>query len=398
VSRPHASGLRALREAPLRKTGTNDRQAPSRDDLMLPRMPELPDTRSPFWRQSAAERSLRQALRLSRLSRSYLFIGPDGVGKWAAAQWVAQTLLCREADPVKRPCGTCDGCHRVQSGSHPDWHALFAVPKDTADDDAVAFLAAKRDDPYAVIRFKKRPYLTIDRVRALISELNMTAVEGGAKVTIIAGAEQMAGDAQTILLKTIEEPPPSAYFILTSADPGRLLPTVLSRCQLVRFAPVAPAVIAERLAAERGLDAERAQMVAALCGGGWGNALRLAQEESEAWRQVAATLWQGAFRVGVNDLLAQIDATFSPRRRVGFDLLLQAFDVWGFLLRRDCERAVRSAVATAAPTDGAPIPDAETGWACWRILQNGRSTLYVNVADRHAVTGTFLALRRRLRC
>ncbi|MEW5702625.1 MAG: hypothetical protein AB1792_10390 [Candidatus Zixiibacteriota bacterium] len=355
---------------------------------------------APFWQQTSAERTLRQAMRLDRLARSQSFVGPDGVGKWAAAQWVAQALLCRQTEVARRPCGECDGCRRVLSYTHPDWHALFPVPKETAEDDTAAFLEAKRADPYAVIRFKKRPYITLERVRALITELNKTAVEGGAKVTIIAGAEQMAGDAQTILLKTIEEPPPSAYFILTSADPARLLPTVVSRCQRVRFAPVAPEIIAERLMNEQGINAERAEPIARLSGGGWGNALRLATEEAELWRRTVGTLWDGSFQVRASDLLQQIDATFSSagRRRIGFDQMLMAFDVWSILLRRDCERALHTNGSSDRSAVGAPIPDAETAWACWRILQNGRSTLYVNVAARHAVIGTFLALRRRLGC
>ncbi|MBI3872207.1 MAG: hypothetical protein HY304_03910 [candidate division Zixibacteria bacterium] len=352
-----------------------------------------------FWRQPAAERTLKQAAAVSRLSRAYLLVGPDGVGKWAAAQWLAQTLLCRQDNVRQRPCGTCEGCRRVATGTHPDWHALFPVPSSTAEEDAAAFLAAKRDDPFAVVRFKKRPYLGMERIRDLITELNKTSVEGGRKVALIASAEQMAGESQTILLKTIEEPPPDAHFILTSADPGRLLPTVVSRCQMVRFHPVDPAYIAERLIAERGLDTDRAHLVAELSGGGWGNALRQAGDDAETWRHLMLEFWKGAFAVGTGELLTQIDGTFRPRGRgVGFDLLLQAFDVWGLCLRRDCERSVAGDVrADRQRLPGASVPDLETGWTCWRILQNGRSTLYVNVAERHAIAGTFLALREQLR-
>lgn len=348
-----------------------------------------------FWEQKAAERTLRQAATSGLLPRALLLCGPDGVGKWAAAQWVARWLLCREHAGAD-PCGTCRDCQRVTLGTHPDLHLLYPVPSKSEEAQSV-FLAAKRDDPFAVVRFDRRAYITIDRIRAVISELSKTSVEGGAKVVIIDSADKTGNDDhQSVLLKTIEEPPPNAYFILTSSSPERLLSTIISRCQMVRFVPVDPATIAKRLADGRGLDSEAAATVAHLCGGGWGNALRLATEEAKAWREVVGELWRGAFTAKTPALLSQIATTFpSGRSGVGFDAALQAFDVWGLCLLQDCGRI---GARESQRTDGAPLPDLETGWACWRILQNGRGTLYVNVADRHAISGTFLALRRRLRC
>lgn len=362
---------------------------------------------SSFWHQPAAERTLRQAASLGRMSRSFLFAGPDGVGKWAAALWVAQALLCRE----KRdglPCGECRDCARVTSCTHPDLHLLFPLPGGKSQDDDEKpsetkaeefldeFLTAKRADPFAVVRFKKKPLIKLGRIRELLTELNRTSVEGGLKVVIIYSADQTKDDdCQSVMLKSIEEPPTGAHFILTSSSPERLLPTIHSRCQTVRFTPVDPAVIAQRLTTELGMDAEQARAIGSLCGGGWGNATRLASEENQAWREVMTEFWNGAFRVRPHELLSQIEPTFgSGKRKVGFDALMQAFDVWGYCLWRDCLGLSGAAKSGAM---GAPIPNLETAWACWRILQNGRSTLYVNVGERHAIAGTFLALRRRLK-
>ena len=365
-----------------------------------------------FWHQPAAERTLRQAARLGRLSRSFLFAGPDGVGKWAAALWVAQSLLCR-AQKGGEPCGECRDCTRVASLTHPDLHLLFPVPgkpreesNDSDDAEFVKsnaalefikeFVEAKRSDPFAVVKATRKPTIKLPDIRELLSELNRTSVEGGAKVVIMYSADQVAKvDLQSIMLKTIEEPPTDAHFILTSASPERLLPTIHSRCQTVRFTPVDPSVIAERLASELGIDGEQAQLIASISGGGWGNATRLAAEEHQQWRALMMEFWNGAFRVRPHEMLAQIEPTFRKNKAgAGFDALMQAFDVWGYCLWRDC---LRLSGVNASSAAGAPIPDLETGWACWRILQNGRSTLYVNVGERHAIAGTFLALRRRLR-
>ena len=359
-------------------------------------MTQTPTSSSPpFWHQPAAERALTGARDSARLSRSYLFVGPDGAGKWAAAMWVAKCILCYETASGSRPCGTCDACRRVEACTHPDCHVLFPVRKSDAEEDTDAFLNAKRTEPFAVVRFAKRANLAIERVRELISELNKTSVEGGSKVAIIAGADQMDKDSQTVLLKTIEEPPPGAHFVLTAADSGRIYPTIRSRCQLIRFAPVAPDAISARLQSERNIDPAQADLIANLCGGGWGNALRLATEEAEAWRQFAVTFWQKAFQIQTSALLEEIEKAFRKR---SLDQVLEAFDVWAYCLRGDCARVADLSSRRAPSEDGAPIRDLETGWACWRILRNGRSILWVNVLPRSAVAGTFLTLRSRLKC
>jgi DNA polymerase-3 subunit delta' len=343
---------------------------------------------STFWRQPTAERTLRQAVRHERTARAYLLTGPDGVGKWPAACWLGRSLLCLETDHTQRPCGTCAGCRRVTSNTHPDFRALFPVRAKSAAKDAELYLTEKAEDPFAVVRFATRPFIAIDRIRELIAELGRTSIEGGAKVTVIAQADQMRTDVQAIMLKTIEEPPPDAYFILTSADPGRLLPTVISRCQTIRFMPVDPEPVAQRLLEERDIAPKTAAASAALCGGGWGMAVRLASEEADKWRRDVATLWREAFHVDTGALIGRIDQLFRPHRKsVGLNRTLEAFDAWSYLLRCETEGV--------AGKPGLFSGDRETAWACYRILQNARATLFLNISERSTVTGAFVAMRRR---
>ncbi|HUU44335.1 MAG TPA: DNA polymerase III subunit delta', partial [Acidobacteriota bacterium] len=324
------------------------------------------DPQAPFWQQPAVERTLRQASARGRLARAYLLEGPEGCGKWAAAHWVARHLLCRERGRGDEPCGTCQDCRRVDSGTHSDWHVLIPIPSGTAEKESEELLAARRTDPYAVFPYSKRPYIKIDRVRALISELNHTSVEGGSKVVLIAGAEEMAPNVQTILLKSIEEPPPDTHFVLTSPDPGRLFATVVSRCQVIRFLPVDPSIIAERLAAEHVVPPEKAQTIAELCGGGWGNAVRLAQEDKDTWRAENTELWHMAFRARTAELMERIETLFRPKRRnVGLGPTLEAFDLWSLLLRRECALISSAGGQETDRASRAPIPDLETAWVCW---------------------------------
>ncbi len=347
---------------------------------------------SPFWHQPAVERALTGARDQNRLSRAYLLVGPDGVGKWPTAMWVAKCLLCAEPSMNRRPCGACDSCRRVDATTHTDCHVLFPIRKSADEDDTEAFLSAKHADPFAVVRFASRATLAVDRVRELITELNKTSVEGGAKVAILFGADQMDKISQTVLLKSIEEPPPGAHFILTATDSERIYQTIRSRCQMIRFAPVAAELISARLQAENGVEATQADLIAALSGGGWGAAVALATEEAETRRKYALTLWESAFQAQPSTLLEEIGKGFTRR---GLDHTLEAFDVWAYCLSRDCARAAGIA-RTPGPEGGAAIRDVETGWDCWRILSSGRSVLRVNVLPRSAVSATFLALRARL--
>ncbi|GAB4314319.1 MAG: hypothetical protein Kow0074_01240 [Candidatus Zixiibacteriota bacterium] len=345
-----------------------------------------------FWQQNAARRALRAALDAGRLSRSYLFVGPEGVGKWAAAQWVAIALLCEQRQPDQRPCFACGGCKRAMRGTHPDLHLLFPVPKKDEEEHIAAFLATKRDDPFAVVRYDRRPNIAVDRVRDLLSELSKTAAEGGNKVAIIGACDQMHHDIHGILLKSIEEPPPGAYFILTTADPGRLPQTIHSRCQTIRFTAVDPDVIAERLVNEGIADPNQAQMAAHLSDGGWGNALRLCEEDAVAWRGDVEELWRLAFQPKMTDFLERSQAMFRGGQK--FNETVQAFDIWSLLLWRDTRAAFGTPTGESHPVLSPPSLD--VAWSCWKILQQGRATLWVNVMPRNAVRGTFLAIRRRL--
>ena len=144
-----------------------------------------------------------------------LLVGLDGVGKTTLALDLAAGLLC-EADPEARPCRACRSCRMVERDGHPDLHRLAPVGPGRQ----------------VVIG---GPEARFRGVRDLIGDLALMPVEGRARVAIIEGADRMNEDAQSALLKTLEEPPRGAVIVLCADQETRLLPTVRSRCARIRL-------------------------------------------------------------------------------------------------------------------------------------------------------------------
>ena len=229
------------------------------------------------------KKRLAESVRSSTLPSSLLFHGPRGVGKQRLALWVAQTLLCTEDSP---PCGKCKSCRYVGELTHPDLHWVFPRPrlKDPDPD-----LDQVRDD-YGEATTERAAAsglypapsgsegIYVATVRSLVQRASMTPAMGNAKVFIVGDAERMVPQegsdmAANAFLKLLEEPPADTTIILTSSEPGALLPTIRSRVVAVRVPLVGdaavkaflatPAVKAALDAARRGgTDAERQRAAA----------------------------------------------------------------------------------------------------------------------------------------
>ena len=150
------------------------------------------------------------------LSHAYLFDGPDGSGKYEAAIYTSMMLLCNSDD---RPCQRCNNCIKVEKGTHLN----VMVVEPTND------------------LIKK------EQVEDLIHELSMTSLEKGAQIAIIKGADKMNPAASNALLKILEEPAPNHYIFLLTSQINKLLPTIISRAQVIRFKPLPRKYIMESL-------------------------------------------------------------------------------------------------------------------------------------------------------
>jgi len=200
--------------------------------------------------QPAALACLRRAIARGRLPHALVFASPGDVGETELAHRLAQYLLCTQPRGPLEPCGTCDGCRHVLRATHPDVHEVR---------------------PKGLLRAIKT-----DDMLELIQQLQATTLAGGAKIGIIHQAETLRKESANRFLKTLEEPPPGTYFILITTRVERLLPTIRSRCQVVRLQPLASDVVRERLAAQFSLAPEDVELVCGVARGRWSRAVQLA--------------------------------------------------------------------------------------------------------------------------
>lgn len=233
---------------------------------------------------------LRTAARGGRVSHAYLFAGPAGVGRYDAARAFAQLLNC-ERPETGDACGECRPCRLIASGQYPDVR--------TVDVERGLLLNNDPDE-------QKKKVISIEQVRALRREVAFPPLEGRCKVYVFVGADNMQAEAANSLLKILEEPPAQVVIILIAESTVPMLPTVVSRCQLVRFSLVPAAEIEQVLVSRHRLDPGRARFIAALAGGQLGKAITWATSpEALEWREQALDLLE---RMETADPLERLDA------------------------------------------------------------------------------------------
>jgi len=205
----------------------------------------------------------RRAAERSRLAGSYLFVGPEGIGKRTFAVELAKTLLCEGRTPERfEACDTCPACQQVAAGSHPD---LITVekPKDK-NFIPIELLIGDRDH-----RGRE----------GLCHDISLTPYRGGRKVAIVDDADYFNVEGANCLLKTLEEPPPEAVIVLIGTTAQRQLPTIRSRTQEIHFQPLAEQHV-QRLLVEQRLasSGQQAADLARRSRGSIAGALRSADE------------------------------------------------------------------------------------------------------------------------
>ncbi|TKD50480.1 AAA family ATPase [Sphingomonas baiyangensis] len=209
---------------------------------------------TPVRGNAAARGALEAALASGTLHHAWLLAGPEGVGKASFAREVAVRLLADHA------CADEMTAQQVAAGSHPRLRVLERLPKDPEKPEQ-----------------GQRRNISVDQVRGLQTLLARTVEPGERRVIVIDSADDLEAPAANALLKNLEEPPAGAVFLLVSHAPGRLLPTIRSRCRVLRFAALDDADMAAALRAATP-DASEADLAAMLRAGAGapGRALRFA--------------------------------------------------------------------------------------------------------------------------
>jgi DNA polymerase-3 subunit delta' len=178
-----------------------------------------------------------RAVRRGRLAHAYLFTGPAGVGKRLFALELAKALLCENAaEGSLQACDRCPSCVLVEAGTHPDF--------------------------YTAVRPSESLEFPIALMRELCQGFSLKSARGRGKVVLIDDADDLNPESANCFLKTLEEPPPRSVLILIGSTPDRQLQTIVSRCQVIRFAPLPPQVV-DALLQEQGIEdaALRARLV-----------------------------------------------------------------------------------------------------------------------------------------
>ena len=204
-----------------------------------------------FLSHGEAAAALIGDVRAGRAGHAAALTGMQGVGKRTLARLLACAFLC--VGEGTRPCMNCRGCRRVMNGTHPDLLTPSAGEKDRA--------------------------IRVEHLREITAALAVHSAEGGGRVVLLENAHRMTPQAQNALLKSLEEPEADTRFILTANGDSGLLPTVRSRCRVVRMPPW-PREEVEAELRGRGADAGRAREISVLCGGSLGLALSMLEDPS----------------------------------------------------------------------------------------------------------------------
>ena len=291
-----------------------------------------------------------QAMIAGRTPHAIVIAGASGTGKTTLALDLAAGLLCEAADAADRPCRECRGCRLVAKGSHADVHRLAPA------------------GPGLQVRIGDRTNPDPGTVRRLIADLALLPVEGGARVALVERADRLNEDAQSALLKILEEPPAGVTIVLCADREDLLLPTVRSRCVLVRLGPVPIREIEAILADAAVADAPRANRLARLAWGRPGAALTLAlaPEAVAARDEIARTLLDlaaagSARRLGVGrELLGRAAELVAALDRAGRVLADgDAPDGPGAVKRSRVRRPATPAASPTATAAGVEQGDAD---------------------------------------
>lgn len=209
----------------------------------------------PVWGHDWAIQQFERAFQHDRIHHAYLLSGPASIGKTTLARALAMRLNCTSED---KPCGQCRACSLIARQSHPD---LSIVEADMVGGN-----------------------LQIDRVRDLQRVLALRPYEAQYRVAILRRFQEANGATQNALLKTLEEPGPQVVLILTVEDIDRILPTILSRCQVMNLRPLAHEIVMEALEtvpATEDMSKRDIELIARLSGGRLGWALRVIADPAE---------------------------------------------------------------------------------------------------------------------
>ncbi|HZJ42466.1 MAG TPA: DNA polymerase III subunit delta' [Pyrinomonadaceae bacterium] len=329
--------------------------------------------------------ALKKMIVADRLPGALLFTGEEGIGKKLFALEVARALNCRT--PVDQEgCGRCGSCTRIEKINYP------------APSEAETWLQIIwTDHPDVGIVVPPRRLLRVEQMRQIEREANYRPFEGKARVFIVDEADKLNDNSANALLKVLEEPPTTSHLILITARPAMLLPTILSRCQVIRFSPLKPAEIEKHLVSNKLVEASAARLRARTAGGSIRRALTGDIDSFTNQRKAMLTVLKGLVPADVRSQLllsaeqlneAQYKDEFEQRLDV-LETLIR--DVWMLAVGASTEQVVNEDLLPELKKLASDLDPARA--QIWiQQIEDMREQLIVNINRKVSTDALFLSM------
>jgi DNA polymerase-3 subunit delta' len=265
--------------------------------------------------------TLSRLVQAGRLPNALLFAGPEGIGKKLFAMELARILVCTRRNGANA-CGACGACTRTRE-------LVIPTIEKGADTEQVFF--SQHPDVGIVIPYNRN--LRIDAIRALERESYFRPYEAQARIFIVDDAEKMNDPASNALLKTLEEPPSTTHLILIASREDTLLPTIRSRCQTIRFAPVPFDELQKHLIEACEFSPEDAALAARVSGGSVGRAMNIVPASFRNQRSAMLHVLSAAITGNRRELLGASEEMNSATNKDEYEETLEILqglvhDVW----------------------------------------------------------------------
>ncbi len=332
--------------------------------------------------------TLRHLLANGRVPNALLFAGDEGVGKQQFALELIRAFIC--AEPTNgEGCGVCSVCTRIDT---------FVIPKEPSEknkDDFKKVFFGGHGDVGKVVTYKRT--ILVDAIRDLERHAHFLPYEAKARFFIIDDADKMNDESSNALLKTLEEPPSTTYIFLVTSRPDSLLPTIRSRCQTLRFAPIPIDDVERFLIDERAFSHDEARLAARLSRGSIGRAVSINVGKFRAARERMLAVIANA--VDTSDRAAMLriaeelnDAKNKDQFEENLDILQSLIhDVWTLSVGSDRTRIINTDLSDKlAPfAENARSADLQE----WLVaIDTMRENLAVNINKKIAADALFMSM------
>ncbi|MDG5816035.1 DNA polymerase III subunit [Chitinispirillales bacterium ANBcel5] len=266
--------------------------------------------------QDRIKEVLSSAAESESLGHAYLFCGETGTGTFAAALEFSMALLCENKEDC--PCYQCDSCKKVLKYSHQDLHVIMpvALQKEHSssgklNENGWKYLSecvtSRINDPYKPQQFGSPPSIPVEWMREITHAIGRGSLGKGLNIAIMDGADMLKKESANTMLKTLEEPPNNTLIILIAEKNYTVLPTIISRCQLLRFAALSPEILRSELAQRLSIEVSDPTLNSLIHTGSLGQSLELANNPPGEIIEKVSLFWKNCIERNWFEVVSDID-------------------------------------------------------------------------------------------